>query len=87
MDHSSFIVREGWPFVLLFGGFAIASALFDTGWLAGLFFVLMAFCAWFFRNPERKMTDEQNVVLSPADGRIIKIEDNFVIDDIAKGIF
>lgn len=87
MDHSSFIVREGWPFVLLFGGFAIASALFDTGWLAGLFFVLMAFCAWFFRNPERKMTDEQNVVLSPADGRIIKIEDNFVIDDIAKGSF
>jgi phosphatidylserine decarboxylase len=87
MDHSSFIAREGWPFIFLFGCLTVASALFGLTWLTGILFVLTAFCAWFFRNPERISPDEENVVLSPADGKIIKIEDHFVSDDIVKGTF
>lgn len=87
MDHSSFIAREGWPFIFLFGGLTIVSALFGAGWLMGLFFIATAFSAWFFRNPERRIPDEENAVLSPADGQIIKIEENFISDDIATGSF
>jgi phosphatidylserine decarboxylase len=87
MSHSSFIIREGWPFIVLFGGAAIFSALFDGGWLTVLLFVLTVFVSWFFRNPERKMPDNQNCVLSPADGKVIKIENNFVSDDLATGSF
>ena len=37
----------------------------------GIFFSL--FLAYFFRNPRRKIPDLQNVILSPADGRIVYV--------------
>jgi phosphatidylserine decarboxylase len=87
MDHKSPIAREGWPFVFCFGVLALLSALFGAAWAAGLLFMVTAFCAWFFRNPERNIPADKKAVLSPADGRIIKIEENFVIDDVARGTF
>jgi hypothetical protein len=32
------------------------------------------FIVWFFRNPERSFRDEEKLVISPADGKVIKIE-------------
>lgn len=32
------------------------------------------FIVWFFRNPERSFQDEEKLVISPADGKVIKIE-------------
>jgi len=87
MHHSDFIIRDGWPFVFIPGGLAVAAALFGWFWLAGVLLILAAFCTWFFRNPERKIQDAPNAVLSPADGRIIKIEDNVAADDIVGGPF
>ncbi len=37
--------------------------------------VLTLFVLWFFRNPARKTPETENLVISPADGRVIRIEE------------
>lgn len=48
-----------------------------THWYCGtVFYLLAAFCLWFFRDPERKIP-EGPVAVSPADGKVVSIkEDN-----------
>ena len=69
-----FIAREGWPF--LAGTIVVAALL--TGWgymLMALFaWVVLAFMLQFFRDPPRVIPNTPNVVLSPADGRIVMVE-------------
>jgi phosphatidylserine decarboxylase len=60
----------GWPFV---GGAAVLWAL--LAWALGTFgfFVGLLFCAWvayFFRDPERVTPTGDNLVISPADGKV-----------------
>jgi len=49
-----------------------------VGWwspVAGAALVpLVAFTAWFFRDPERRPPAEEGVLLSPADGRILRAD-------------
>jgi phosphatidylserine decarboxylase len=42
-------------------------------WLAAPFAVLAAFVAYFFRNPGRQIPQGEGLVLSPADGKVVKI--------------
>ncbi len=45
-------------------------------WLASLFFLLLsAAFLFFFRDPDRQPPPGENLVLSPADGQVIKIEE------------
>ncbi|MGB4704609.1 MAG: phosphatidylserine decarboxylase [Candidatus Saccharicenans sp.] len=45
-------------------------------WLASLFFLLLSLAfLFFFRDPERQPPPGEHLVLSPADGKVIKIED------------
>ncbi len=37
--------------------------------------ILTLFVLWFFRNPVRKTPQTENLVISPADGRVIRIEE------------
>ena len=62
--------RAGLPFVG--GAWLIALAAYAyAGWLFALpFFLLGAFFAFFFRDPERLSPDQAHAVLSPADGRV-----------------
>ena len=53
---------------------------------AAFFFLVTLFVTWFFRNPERKTPEDEKVVVSPADGRILKIEE-VEEDAILKGKF
>ncbi|MFO1323236.1 MAG: phosphatidylserine decarboxylase [Burkholderiales bacterium] len=68
------IAREGWPFVAIATGVAILltawthPAFAVVGWLAVVFVVQ------FFRDPARTIPQQANAVLSPADGRIVKVE-------------
>ncbi|MGH9144968.1 MAG: phosphatidylserine decarboxylase [Vicinamibacterales bacterium] len=63
--------RAGLPFV---GGawlIAMVAAIY-VGWAFALPLVALgAFFAFFFRDPERVSPDEADVVLSPADGRVM----------------
>jgi phosphatidylserine decarboxylase len=68
------LAREGWPYIAgavasaiivwAFAGFAWSLPV----WLVALFVIQ------FFRDPPRKVPAQPNAVLSPADGRIVKVE-------------
>lgn len=75
MNHNSIIAPEGLPFIAVAG--IIAVLLFGLGFRTTACFalVLTLFIVWFFRNPERTIPANQNAVVSPADGKVIKIEE------------
>ena len=68
------IAREGWPFL----AGSILIALFVT-WLSPawsvLFWIIAIFVLQFFRDPARSGSTEPRAVLSPADGRIVVVEE------------
>ena len=68
------IAREGWPFLAL--AFLVAAALSWAGlWvLAALAWLVVLFIVQFFRDPPRVIPRGPGAVLSPADGRIVKVE-------------
>ncbi|NKE44164.1 phosphatidylserine decarboxylase [Roseomonas frigidaquae] len=61
----------GRPFILGGAAVAVVGGLLLGGWLfwPGLIFTL--FCLYFFRDPERVPPPRGNVVLAPADGRVV----------------
>jgi len=68
------IAREGWAFVAL--ALAVALVLTYTGpWpLAALAWLGLLFIVQFFRDPPRTVPRDPNAVLSPADGKIVRVE-------------
>ena len=50
--------------------------------LTSILTVLMIFCLNFFRDPKRVIPKQDNLILSPADGKIIKIDE---VDDPISG--
>ena len=66
------IHREGWKFV---AAFFVVSLLLGLLWepLMWIGFVLTAWCAYFFRDPERLTPQDDDLVISPADGRVSAI--------------
>ena len=68
------MAREGIPFVLIGLFIAIAFIFLGFTWLAIVFAALAGFTAYFFRDPEREVTSEENLVVSAADGRVTRIE-------------
>ncbi len=66
------VAREGLPFIL--AGAVLAALSAFLGWTVSLIFfaLLTAFVIYFFRDPDRVPDETGNVVLSPADGRVIK---------------
>jgi len=74
------MVRDGYKFVIpllvltiLFVvlRLAIPAAVFLI--FAAVFFILTAFVAFFFRNPTRRVPNGENLIVSPADGKVVKI--------------
>jgi phosphatidylserine decarboxylase len=68
------LAREGWPYIA-------ASLLASMGvwslWGFGLsipLWVISVFVIQFFRDPPRQVPTQENAILSPADGRIVKVE-------------
>jgi phosphatidylserine decarboxylase len=68
------IAREGWPFLAI--AVAVAVVLGVAGWwvLAAVALLAVAFIVQFFRDPPRTVPSGRNAVLSPADGRVVKVE-------------
>jgi phosphatidylserine decarboxylase len=66
------IHKEGYPFI---AAFFVASLL--LGWIAKPLFwvglVLTLWCIYFFRDPERVTPQDEDLVISPADGRVSSI--------------
>ncbi|MFH1784162.1 MAG: phosphatidylserine decarboxylase family protein [bacterium] len=73
------IAREGFILIKCFAG--LTALFYITGYyarslylLSGLSFLLMIFMMFFFRDPERVLPQEDNVVVSPADGKVMAVE-------------
>jgi phosphatidylserine decarboxylase len=68
------IAREGWPYVAATVGLAVlVNALAGFWWALPLWLVAL-FVVQFFRDPPRRIPEERNAVLAPADGRIVAVE-------------
>ncbi len=82
------VAREGLPFLI---PFALITVFFVAmGWnlLTFLGILCTLFVAYFFRNPKRKIPALENIILSPADGKIIHVgeceEDRFLKERVLK---
>jgi phosphatidylserine decarboxylase len=69
------IAREGWPFVAVPGAIALGLALFGRRRLALPFVAAAMASAGFYRDPERAIPSVAGGLLSPADGRVLSVED------------
>lgn len=64
--------KEGYPFI---AGFFVVSLVLGFLWgpLMWIGFILTAWCAYFFRDPGRMTPLDDDLVISPADGRVSSI--------------
>ncbi len=68
------IAREGWPFLAIAVAIAALATYFGGGWWSLLLWLVALFVLQFFRDPPRVIPQQVGAVLSPADGRIVKVE-------------
>jgi phosphatidylserine decarboxylase len=70
------IAKEGHSFILIFA--VVTLVLFIISSSLGLIgLALTVWCITFFRDPERVTPQHQDLVIAPADGKIIKIEKTY----------
>ncbi|HEV2799286.1 MAG TPA: phosphatidylserine decarboxylase family protein [Pyrinomonadaceae bacterium] len=67
------MIRDGIPFVLIPLAAALLAALTGYWYVAVPLFLLALFMAYFFRDPERTALSEQDIIVSPADGRVTRV--------------
>ncbi|OGP12620.1 MAG: phosphatidylserine decarboxylase [Deltaproteobacteria bacterium RIFCSPLOWO2_02_FULL_50_16] len=74
-NDNKYIAVEGYPFI----GIALVLTLlmvFLQWWIPFvIFLILTGFVVFFFRNPRRQGPADPNILVSPADGKVIAIED------------
>ena len=78
------INRAGWPFVgsLALVTLGLAAVDGNLGWIGAL---STAWCAYFFRDPDRVTPIREDLIVSPADGVIQAIEQSAPPDELAMG--
>ena len=67
------IAREGWPFLAISLILAVAATIWCAVWSIPVWIIAL-FVLQFFRDPPRAIPQTVGAVLSPADGRVIKVE-------------
>lgn len=67
------IAKEGFPFLIPGALLTLLFILVGYKILVFLGIILTLFIAFFFRNPKRKVPNLENIILSPADGRIVHV--------------
>ena len=78
------IAKEGWPFIAPCGVVAVAALTWaaaagrsglgtTAAVVAAAAGLATVFCAWFFRDPERRVPPAEDVVVAPADGKVMSV--------------
>ena len=68
------LAREGWLFIVISVIITLLIWVNTNFWIALPFILISAFIIQFFRDPPRNIPQDANIILSPADGKIICIE-------------
>jgi phosphatidylserine decarboxylase len=74
------IHKEGWKFIGIFTAVTFIMAMVSSP-LGMVGLILTTWCVFFFRNPKRVIPEGENIMVSPADGRINSIEKNAKIPE------
>jgi len=68
------IVKDAYRFLLPMLASAALALVLGLTLAAVLLMLMAAFVAFFFRNPSREIPADPRVIVSPADGRVVKVE-------------
>ena len=81
------ILKEGYPFIfpaLVIGAILLVVSRFTNPYMVltltcivvgSIFIVFAVFCMFFFRDPKIKITQGENLILSPCNGTVMEIEE------------
>ncbi|HEX9135560.1 MAG TPA: phosphatidylserine decarboxylase, partial [Nitrospirota bacterium] len=80
------VASEGWPFIIPLA--VLTVLLFAFGWknVGCVSLVLTLFILFFFRDPERSVPESKDVVVSPADGKVIVVKDIYEPDYLKQDV-
>jgi phosphatidylserine decarboxylase len=67
------MVRDAYRFIVPILALGFFLAFVDFYITASLLFVLAVFIAYFFRDPDRQIPAGINLIVSPADGKVVKV--------------
>ncbi len=70
------LAREGWVHVAVILGAAAVVHVFAGPWWAAPLWLAAVFVVQFFRDPPRAIPADPGVVVSPADGRVIVVDES-----------
>lgn len=71
IDSHPVLAREGWFYLALTLFAAMLTSVVFPWYVAILFWVIFAFVLQFFRDPHRPIPEDEGVIISPADGKVI----------------
>jgi phosphatidylserine decarboxylase len=80
------IAPEGWPFIIGSAILGIAVFLIWHNWTIAIPVIVLLFMIFFFRDPERNIPSDSNIIVCPADGKIIKIEKMYEHEYLKKDV-
>ena len=78
--NKPFIIEDGYVFIIVPLIIAVLLGWFVTVYASVPFVVLALYFAYFFRNPHRVVPDDESLLVAPADGTVMKVEE--VEDDL-----
>jgi phosphatidylserine decarboxylase len=81
------MIPAAWPFVVSLAVLAALLSAFVQPWLALPFVTAATAVALFFRDPEREIPAGEDLVISPADGRVVEVASSASPDGARVAIF
>lgn len=73
--NKPYIVEDGYPFIIVPLLLALAAGWFINAYAAVLPTLLALYFMYFFRNPRRRPPTDDRLLVSPADGTVVGIEE------------
>lgn len=67
--------KEGYPFILFFSSLTVITAILRVHWVAVISLIFTLFMLYFFRDPDRTAAENNHSFYSPADGKVIVIDE------------